>query len=57
VRGVYNHGWLIGDDKAISGVTQAQLSSMLEITPSKQGVSQESSETPETSEETASTGE
>jgi hypothetical protein len=31
VKGVYNHGWLIGDEHAISAVTQAELDSLLEI--------------------------
>jgi hypothetical protein len=31
VRGVYNHGWVIGDDKAISVPTQARIDSLLEI--------------------------
>jgi hypothetical protein len=31
VRGAYNHGWLIGDEVAISAVTQAELDTMLEI--------------------------
>jgi hypothetical protein len=31
VKGVYNHGWLIGDERAISAVTQAELDSLLEI--------------------------
>jgi hypothetical protein len=31
VRGVYNHGWLIGDDSAISVEVQAQIDSLLEI--------------------------
>ncbi len=35
VKGVYNHGWLIGDQTAISPATQAELDSMLEITPRK----------------------
>ncbi len=35
VRGVYNHGWLIGDERAISAVTQAEIDSMLEISPRK----------------------
>jgi hypothetical protein len=35
VRGVYNHGWLIGDERAISAVTQAEIDLMLEITPRK----------------------
>jgi hypothetical protein len=36
VRGVYNHGWLIGDEAAISSVTQAEIDSLLEISPRKQ---------------------
>lgn len=32
VHGVYNHGWLIGDEDAISARTQAQLDSALAIT-------------------------
>ncbi len=35
IRGYYNHGWLIGDERAISAVTQAELDSVLEISPSK----------------------
>ena len=41
VRGVYNHGWLIGDERAISLTTQAELDSLLEISPRKQGTSEE----------------
>jgi hypothetical protein len=37
VRGVYNHGWLIGDEHSISAVTQAEIDSLLEISPRKQG--------------------
>jgi hypothetical protein len=33
VRGVYNHGWLIGDDPAISLATQATIDAELEIVP------------------------
>ena len=33
VRGVYNHGWLIGDERAISAAAQARLDSILEIAP------------------------
>jgi len=33
VRGVYNHGWLIGDERAISLTTQAEIDSLLEISP------------------------
>jgi putative cell wall binding repeat protein len=32
VRGVYNHGWVIGDDKAISVAVQSQIDELLEIT-------------------------
>jgi hypothetical protein len=35
VRGVYNHGWLIGDERAISAVAQAELDTVLEISPRK----------------------
>jgi hypothetical protein len=31
VRGVYNHGWLLGDEHVIPLTTQAQLDGMLEI--------------------------
>ncbi len=31
VRGVYNHGWLVGDLGAMSGTLQARLDSLLEI--------------------------
>jgi putative cell wall-binding protein len=34
VHGAYNHGWLIGDESAISARTQAELDGMLEIAPS-----------------------
>ncbi len=33
VKGVYNHGWLIGDERAISAGTQAELDGALEISP------------------------
>jgi hypothetical protein len=33
VRGVYNHGWLIGDERAIAAVTQAEIDSLLAIVP------------------------
>ena len=36
VRGVYNHGWLVGDEDAISSVTQAEIDALLEISPRKQ---------------------
>jgi hypothetical protein len=31
VRGVYNHGWIVGDDKSISVGVQAKIDSLLEI--------------------------
>jgi hypothetical protein len=31
VRGVYNHGWIVGDDRAISVATQSRIDSLLEI--------------------------
>ncbi|MGO9487624.1 MAG: hypothetical protein ACLQBB_01190 [Solirubrobacteraceae bacterium] len=43
VRGVYNHGWLIGDERAISLATQAEIDSLLEISPRKQGSAEEAS--------------
>jgi hypothetical protein len=33
VRGVYNHGWVVGDDEAISVPVQARLDALLEIVP------------------------
>jgi hypothetical protein len=36
VRGVYNHGWLIGDEAAVSAVSQAEIDSILEISPRPQ---------------------
>jgi hypothetical protein len=32
VRGVYNHGWIVGDDKAISTGVQGRIDELLEIT-------------------------
>jgi hypothetical protein len=42
VRGAYNHGWLIGDEGAISSVIQAELDSMLEIRPQAQSSEEQS---------------
>jgi hypothetical protein len=33
VRGVYNHGWVIGDEKALPIVTQSRIDALLEIVP------------------------
>ncbi len=41
VKGVYNHGWLIGDESAIPASTQAELDAMLEIAPHSSGTSSE----------------
>lgn len=40
-KGVYNRGWLIGDERAISLTAQAELDSLLEIGPSKGSGSEE----------------
>jgi hypothetical protein len=32
VRGVYNHGWLVGDERAITVATQSRIDALLEIT-------------------------
>jgi hypothetical protein len=37
VRGVYNHGWMIGDEGAISVDVQARIDSLLEIQPVDSG--------------------
>jgi hypothetical protein len=46
VHGSYNHGWLIGDERAISALTQAELDSMLEIAPRSAPSEEEPSGTP-----------
>jgi hypothetical protein len=33
VRGVYNHGWIIGDENAVSVAVQSQIDALLEIVP------------------------
>jgi hypothetical protein len=33
VRGVYNHGWVIGDDASISIDVQSRIDALLEIQP------------------------
>jgi Cell wall binding domain 2 (CWB2) len=37
VRGVYNHGWIIGDEAAMSVDVQARIDSLLEIEPVERG--------------------
>lgn len=40
-RGVYNHGWIIGDDEAVSVKTQAEIDALLEIAPVKNSLPSE----------------
>jgi len=42
VREVYNHGWLIGDERAISALAQAELDTVLEIAPRQPSAAEES---------------
>jgi hypothetical protein len=37
VRGVYNHGWVIGDESAVSVDVQSRIDSLLEIQPVRPG--------------------
>ena len=37
VRGVYNHGWVIGDDASISIDVQSRIDALLEIQPVQPG--------------------
>jgi hypothetical protein len=37
VRGVYNHGWLVGDESAISADVQSRIDALLEIQPVNSG--------------------
>ncbi len=59
VRGFYNHGWVIGDERAIAATTQAELDSLLETVPQRSASpSAPSAEAPEgASPETPSDGE
>jgi hypothetical protein len=59
VRGFYNHGWVIGDERAITATTQAELDALLEAVPQRStGPGASSSEAPEgASPETPSGGE
>jgi hypothetical protein len=42
VREVYNHGWLIGDEHAISARAQAELDTVLEIAPRQPSAAEQS---------------
>jgi hypothetical protein len=48
VHGVYNHGWLIGDEHMITPVTQAEIDSLLAISPSKQSGEEPSGQSEQT---------
>jgi hypothetical protein len=48
VHGVYNHGWLIGDEHMISPITQAEIDSLLAISPSRQSGEEASGQTEQT---------
>ena len=37
VRGVYNHGWIVGDEKAITVDVQSRIDALLEIQPVRPG--------------------
>ncbi len=47
VREVYNHGWLIGDEQAISALAQAELDTVLEIAPRQPSAAEQSVATAE----------
>jgi hypothetical protein len=44
VRGVYNHGWLIGDEAAISQAVQARIDALLQIVPVDSSAQQQGSQ-------------
>jgi hypothetical protein len=56
VHGVYNHGWLIGDEAAITATTQAGLDSLLEISSRPAAEPAIDSSTAPSSEPTQTTG-
>jgi hypothetical protein len=56
VHGVYNHGWVIGNESAISAATQAQLDSLLEISSRPATEPAEGSSSTQSSEQTPTTG-
>ena len=37
MRGVYNHGWVVGDESAISVDVQSRIDALLEIQPVEPG--------------------
>jgi hypothetical protein len=42
VREVYNHGWVIGDESAVSALAQAELDTVLEIAPRQSSTGEQS---------------
>jgi hypothetical protein len=56
VHGVYNHGWVIGDESAISAKTQASLDERLQIAPRPTAEAPLGSSTTTTGEATQTTG-
>jgi hypothetical protein len=56
VHGVYNHGWLIGDERAISAKIQADLDAHLEIAPRPAAEAPLASSTTSAGESTQTTG-
>lgn len=55
VRGVYNHGWIAGDDGAISVTAQGEIDQLLEIAPVQRDENGQQSTTPTTASTTATT--
>jgi hypothetical protein len=47
VREVYNHGWVIGDERAISALAQAEIDAILEIAPRTSSSSEQTIPLPE----------
>jgi len=43
VRGVYNHGWIVGDEQAISVAVQSRIDALLEIVPVNERATQPTS--------------
>jgi hypothetical protein len=56
VHGVYNHGWLIGDERAISATTQARLDSILQLSSRPAAETAAPTQTSPSSEPTQTTG-
>jgi hypothetical protein len=46
VRGVYNHGWIVGDEHAMSVAGQSRIDALLEIVPVNERAAAPTSTTP-----------